>query len=360
MTENNRIIEYLGDQVRPTGEVGDHLVRVKRHLRSIVALRAELLSMGLMLLARPGSRAVLVLHDTQISTDRLLLEFEAARASMKKNIADRLELLIFRAGEWTGAPGDPSPKWIGQVSALIADGTMKGKRLGRPDYFFEVLKLLILRSWDLESIFGDENQTATTRVWLMDAIGCSYPTVASALDRLGQYLIKHSDRSISLSRFPKVAFDELVLKADRVREPARFADRSGRPRSPEALVARLSKQAIPGLAISGTIGARFWAPDLDLHGDPRLDLVVHCPNAALDLSFVPRLDPALAPVAEPAEPASLVIHALRRKKSLFAPRRSNQVPVADPLECLLDLHELRLTQQANAFAKALALGRGQA
>jgi hypothetical protein len=67
---------------------------------------------------------------------------------------------------------------------------------------------------------------------------------------------------------------------------------------------------------------------------------------------VERLDPALERSSS-AENAVLVIHPLLRPHDLFerAPRRD--LPFADPAETLLDLHELRLHEQADAFVRAL-------
>ena len=79
----------------------------------------------------------------------------------------------------------------------------------------------------------------------------------------------------------------------------------------------------------------------------------------MDLSFVERLDPALEKAARPDESSSLVIHCIRRAESLFQPG-DHGVPWADPVECLLDLHEARLESQAQAFLDSFTVTRDRA
>lgn len=72
----------------------------------------------------------------------------------------------------------------------------------------------------------------------------------------------------------------------------------------------------------------------------------------MDLDFIRRLDPALSPTTK-AHAAALVVHAVPRAVSLFETDPSEGVPWADPVEILLDLHELRLSAQADAFIRHL-------
>ncbi len=106
------------------------------------------------------------------------------------------------------------------------------------------------------------------------------------------------------------------------------------------------------LAIGGVLGARHHDRTLDLAGTPRLDLSQHCPHRHLDLRFVRELDPALERVADPLAPATVVVHAVRHADPLFTPRKGG-LQWADPVECLLDLHEARLDALAPQFLEAL-------
>jgi len=108
----------------------------------------------------------------------------------------------------------------------------------------------------------------------------------------------------------------------------------------------------PGLAIGGVLGAKYYYPNLDLVGTPRLDLSLHCPGKRLNLDFIERLDPALKRVEDPLAPANVVVHAVRQADAQFTPREGG-LAWADPVECLFDLHEARLELQAGQFLDAL-------
>jgi hypothetical protein len=65
----------------------------------------------------------------------------------------------------------------------------------------------------------------------------------------------------------------------------------------------------------------------------------------VDWSFVERLDPELEKTERRDEPAALAVHLVRRKVPLFQPGEGG-MQWADPVECLLDLHEAHLEAQA--------------
>jgi hypothetical protein len=132
----------------------------------------------------------------------------------------------------------------------------------------------------------------------------------------------------------------------------RFADRSGQPESPAALLRRLGKVAPEGVAVGGVAGARHYHPGLDLVGLPRVDLSVHAPTRDVEIAFVARLDPALKQVEDPADPARLVLHFVRHANALFTPSPGG-LPWSDIVECLLDLNEAGLQPQAFEFLDAL-------
>ncbi len=225
------------------------------------------------------------------------------------------------------------------LAGLIA--AERGRTGGnRTDYGFVILKLLIHR-WLTSG-------GAVTADWLAKTGGCSYPAVARALRPLGGLVERTSNRRIVLRWFPKDEFARLVAVSDRARSTVRFADPSGQPRSIEAHIRRLEEIAPPGLAIGGVLGALHSFPALNIVGSPRLDLSVHCPGKHLNLDFIKALDPALKPVTDPLQPATLVIHAVRHADPLFVPRQEG-LAWADPVECLLDLHEARLDMQASQF-----------
>jgi len=101
-----------------------------------------------------------------------------------------------------------------------------------------------------------------------------------------------------------------------------------------------------GIALGGVVAARHWHPEFDLHGTPRLDLLLHAPEDTLDLSFVRKLDPALRRIDEYDESPVLVIRPLQRSDPLFEVVPDKSLPLADPVETTLDLRDLGLMAQA--------------
>jgi hypothetical protein len=79
-------------------------------------------------------------------------------------------------------------------------------------------------------------------------------------------------------------------------------------------------------------------------------------HAPVDLGWIKNVDPALrqAPQGEPAP--VLVVRPLMRPIAGFRAVGEHALPIADPVETLLDLHELRLDAQATDLVKAV---RGQ-
>ena len=148
----------------------------------------------------------------------------------------------------------------------------------------------------------------------------------------------------------------MLAGSARARSTARFADQSGPPRSLEAHIHRLEKLKPAGLAIGGVLGAKHYCRDLDLVGSPRLDLSLHCSSHRMNLDFIEKLDPALKQVEDPLAPATVIVHAVRHADPLFVRRRGG-LAWADPVECLLDLHEAHLDAQAAQFLEHLQLQR---
>jgi len=211
----------------------------------------------------------------------------------------------------------------------------------KTESFYDILRILI-NQWFRQA-------GPLTSRWLAEAAGCTYPTVAATLKRLEKYLTRYSDRRVELKAFPKDEWFRLVANADKVRQTLRFTDHSGQPRSIESLMSRLQKLQPEGVAVAGVLGARHFYPEIDLIGTPRWDLTLHCLTREPGVEFLRQLDPALKP-AEPQEPVRLAMHLLRYLHTFF---KSNGILWADPVECRLDLHEMRLEPQALELLHAL-------
>lgn len=328
--------------------LGKNILEVKGGVRAIRTLRASLLSLAYALGGSAKREAYLVLVNPGISEERLRAEWEAALLALSGPVRKRLHLITVRAGRFVGLPDAP-PKMIQEyVSDLIDREYRPGTILRRPDYFFVVLTILV-NQW------LRKGGPVSTR-WLMETAGCSYPTASKALKRLGRAVKRHPYRRVELDRFPKDAWKQLLAVSDDVRQTTRFIDQSGQPRSPEVLLSRFRNLRRPEVAVGGSLGARRWQPNLDLVGNPRLDLSIHCPGNRLDLGFVRKLDPALAPAETTFEQATLVVHVVRQAVPTFQ-LGPDGVNWASPVECLLDLHEMRLEPQALEFVNVFAEAR---
>ena len=333
-------------EVQFDAEIDLTLVEVKSGLNAVRNLRAGLLDLAYALQGRPNYRGLLILADTHISEGRLQKEWDLASETLRPDITARLSILSFEAGRFRGYPHTPPQSFLARLEEIVGRETSQaGRRLPRPDYSSEVLKILI-RDWFLKN-----GPMTTTR--LQKVAGCAYPTVAKTLDKLSPYLRRNSDRSFGLARFPKDEWSTLLMRGDEVRQTVRFADRSGQPRSPDTLARRIAKLGRNDVALGGVLGARNHYPNLDLLGTPRVDLTIHCPGNRMDLGFVSRIDPGLMPASPSDAPPALVVHALRRQETFFTPMPEGGLS-ADPVECLLDLHEARLESQAEEFFNTFA------
>lgn len=343
---------YKRHQTDVDAQVGKARVEVKFAVDALRTIRTSILQLAYEIAGQPSFERFLVLVDAAITEERLRTEWQSARAVLKPGILKHLTICIAQEGRYLGIPHDPSP----EMQRVLDEEIRKkrpypGSQQTRTDYFFVVLKLLLHR-WLTSG-------KPVTSAWLAQTAGCSYPTVARWLSRLGNLVERKSDRRVGLRYFPREEFSRLLAVSDKLRSAAPFADRSGQPRSPETHLRRLEKLNIPHLAIGGVLGALHYYPDLDLVGAPRLDLSFHCDRGRVNLSFIEKLDPALKQEDDPLQPANVVVHVVRHKDALFTPREGGLL-WADPVECLLDLHEARLESQASQFLKALQRNRPSA
>jgi hypothetical protein len=323
-------------------------VRSITGIDAIRTLRSELLALVAAADDEPQAVQLLCLNAPRMTEDRISEEWNLLQRSLRPEIASRLAARVLHA--------DGRARSFGVVPdsttlELCADSSpaqrRSGKRLPRPDYSFIVLKLLVY-GWLT-------HRGPLTTLWIAEAAGCSYPTVALALRRLGRVIRRHSDRRVELVDFPREQWGRLLLTADEARSTVRYADRSGQPRSAASLAERLGVLRPANVAMGGVLAARHDHPQLDLMGLPRLDVSVHSPDGWPDLSFVRRLDPALEATSDAGEPVRLVVHFVRHAQSLF--RENPDGPAwTDPVECLLDLHEARLEPQAGELVNALRQG----
>lgn len=330
---------------RADAVLGDSVFEVLVEPRDLRQLRATIMDIARYSGTKKDRRGILILEEPQLSENRLREEWSSVQDIFRPEIVHRLALVIHREGVPDQVIGQLGWQERDSIPAVIEHARKNSLPKGRgpADTFYDILRIL-LNQWI-------KRAGPLTSRWLGEAAGCTYPTVASALEKLEKCLIRHSDRRVELKVFPRDEWFRLVANADKVRQTLRFADHSGQPRSVESLVSRLQKLHLEGAAIAGVLGARRLYPALDLIGTPRLDLTLHCRARQPNIGFLRQLDPALKPAGR-EEPARLVIHLLRYPHH-FSETDAEGTLWADPVECLLDLHEMRLESQALEFLQAL-------
>ena len=342
----------MGTDFQPDSVVDDTLIEVKRETDAVSTIRSALLKLAYAVTDRgQTTRGILLVIDPKITDERLDEEEKYAKKVLAPGVFKRLGIVVYQDGELRGCPDGMTIEVRRELGRLAgAELAKKGTKIYSTRIHYEILKVLI-HQW----LLGNGPMTAD---WLGRTVGCSYPTVASALERLGSSIKRQSDRRFELAYLPRDEWARLVAVSDVARRTRRYADRSGQTRSPESMLHRVQQFDQPKLAVGGVFGAKHYYPDLDLVGSPRLDLSIHCPDRHADLSFVERLDPALEKTEDDREPASLVLHFVRRDTPLFMPRPEGLL-WADPVECLLDLHEMRRESQAREFLNSFPAAKGK-
>jgi DNA-binding transcriptional ArsR family regulator len=318
------------------------------HAKSLRDVRANLLACAYLASLEPTAQVVLALPRCRISDDRLREEQAMVRRLLLPQICERVHLVW----QSEGAMQRDLPE------ALPAEG----------------------RAWLLDLIESEGAQTGTVRTtatkhgvlgWLFlsrlrgigfqsmdelcEAIGASYPTVAGVIKPLeaAGLIERGRGRSVALSRFPVDEWRRWLVAGESARRAIYFKDQSGQPRTVYALADRLLSLKKLTVAIGGVMGALHHYPSLDITAAPRLDLTMLVEkDGLLDLKFVRRLDAALKQCDGPDPSADLVIHLLPRKQGSFD-RDSEGRVWADPVECMADLHEMRLDAQAQGMLHAL-------
>jgi hypothetical protein len=299
-----------------------------------------------MLADQPEKRGYLLLVDSRLSLHCLKNETDGFKAAMRPDVAERLTLVVVTDAMIVEQSSDISHPDMELLRRCIAESADAGLSLPSSDKQEEVL-LVMLQQW----ITG---QGPMTSRWLEDTVGCNYRTVSAALERLGPAVRRHSDRRVSLKQFPEQDWKRVLAVASKVRSTVHYADASDQSRSSESLLRRLRQFDRKDIAVGGVVGAKRYYTDLDIVGAPRLDLCIHAPGSQADLDFVRKLDPALEETRDRHRPARLAVHFLRRKEPFFD-RAKDGYLWADPVECLLELFEARLDQQAVGFQEFLAM-----
>ncbi len=331
--------------------------------RSTRDLRARMLSLAMNLHHSTeemfNKYAVLIIINPEMTKRSIEEEWLLFLSVIDGKYRDHLKLLIWLDGEINNvASYEPSygneELPLKDIRALITK-EFKPKRgcLPQADFYHIITTLLIKNFFEGNSYLKNKD--------LQDEAQCSYPTLQRILRKLDTWLERDSSRSLRLKQFPEDIWWKLLSNAPVARHTVRFQDVSGQPRSIESLIKQFQKREIQDVAIGGVTAAVFHYPMLDIVGSPRLDLIVHVAptnrrpkNHAISAEKLASIiDPGLEETNDPTTPVRLAIHYLRRKNSDFVKDESNGYWLADPMECLYDLHDARLTPQAEQLLNHL-------
>ena len=318
---------------------------VKYGLRAVPIIRSAILKLAEALSSNADQHGFLLLVDSYISKKRIAAEWLLIQRTINPVITKRLNIFLKQGERVDGWPGGPDEEMSAHLTRAVKDeSTEIGTRLPKSRYFSVIFKILLL-NW-----LGPSSQASEvmTMKRLGNLAGCSYPTVALAIDRLRAYLQHSHSKGIRLRRFPSEEWHAMILGSDKIRSTQRLVDRSGQPRRPNFLLERLAKMQLDYVAVGGVPGALAVYPDLNITGNPRLDLCIHAPGKSADVEFVKKLDPALEPTNDQLEPAQVVLHFVRSDHSYFE-RSLQGIQRASWVECMLDLHEMRLGAQADEW-----------
>lgn len=319
------------------------LIVLERRRTAVRDIRSAMVQLGMLLAERDRvTQGCLVLVADRLTSSRVQHEWVALQAVFRQDVADRLALVVIGDDYDLCLPeARPDLVRLAEVVRRLVT-TAEAPLVAQMPKQYGILKVLAAR-W----LVGER---PISRKALGEMAGCSYPTVAKALEWLGPVVRQTSDRSVELNAFPRAAWSELLALLPSQRGRLEYVDRSGRSPDLDALLRRLQRLRPANVALGGVIAAHRWDPHFDLRGLPRLDLTVHA-APSLDLGFLRRLDPALGPASGGAP--VLVLHPVQRPVSLFVADEDGGLPFADPVETLLDLSELRLLDQGNALIDRL-------
>lgn len=288
-------------------------------------------------------RAFLVWHSDRLTWARARREWNRVACLLPERLRKRLAFVRFVEGSPIECE-PPHLKTHHVVRKLEETGLPEQDRelpssAGLSPGLFEVLKVLLLR-W-----LRGSGPVATGK--LMETCSLSHPTVAGAIEELTRRreLRRLRNRSVELVAFPRQTWQQVVTISDQLRKPIRFVSAAGRPPEPEFHLKLLREARLGGVAIGGVVAARRMSPDFDLVGTPRLDITMASTGIGIH-DLLSRVDPTLQISQDPSAECAIVVHRLRRAENLFQPGRAGDLQSADEVEVLLDLHELRLEQQA--------------
>lgn len=324
---------------------------LKSGLHGVRDFHAAAIQLALQLATVPGlARMTLVAYVGRISLGRIEEEWRRVLDALRPELSRRLALVALSTeGVVTFPQDDEELDWLAQRARTSLDPDAWNMRRALPamtwtEKAFDVW-MVLLDAW-----LGREAPLMMSEIARRSR--CSTPTVAATVRHLEDRneVSRTSARRAGLRSLPRGSLGEILVLADHLRGTVRYVDGSGRRPDPEDLLQRVGTKAPASVAVGGVAAARHYVPAFDLNGLPRVDVTTLEQDAS---SWVARLDPALRPATPQERSPVLVVHHCRRAAPDEPSGRREPYPLASPAEALLDLYDLRLTEQADDFVQTL-------
>lgn len=335
------------------GRWHDWLIEIKSG-SSLRDLRSSVLQMGYELLSSRASqlRGLILLQDSRISPSKIAQEREMMQGLFRPELMQRIEILRADSSknpqEWDlpaelrNADFFAFLDGLAERAAAAVRGYTSAPGAGR-DAVFERL----IQTWL-------QHTPPESTMQIVSSAGVSYPTAAGVIKSLEQQdLIERGPgRTIQLKRFPWSEWRSWLARTSNTRKTVRYVSTSGSPRPYLQMASRLHDMHRADVAISGVLGAQHYAPDVNIVGTPRLDLVVSGHPGSFSDSDVLRLDASLKPRSGESRNAHVAVHFIgNRLDPGFEMHDGHQY--ASPVQCLADFYELGLDGQAQEIIQQM-------
>ena len=304
-------------------------------LRNTRDLRAAILELAADALTRPGT-VRLDVRESELSAQRVRAEWDRLLPALDPALRARMQLRVSR---------EPA-----RTKTLTLVG------VGRPNYVYEVLRLLLGAR-----LAGTSTPMELTQVGITQALGASLTPVRAALTTLRDAGLIESLRKPVVE--PTELSTDVLSRIGALPTPMKFRFERGAVVKPPVallkrarlLLGRKSGSTWGPFALSGTAVALQEVRGLDLIGTPRLDFVAYVgiKETMFDVSQVRALDDALELETRLVAPAPVTVTLVRAQQG--GGRRVAGVHSAEPADVLLALHELGLRDAAIGYTKALRL-----
>lgn len=317
-------------------------------------LRAALMELAGWLADHPEQRGLLMLFGNRLSAKRLEEELNSAGKILQPAVYERLRVL--ELPEHDSLRDTLKEAGLNREEAATVEQVLQvhftqkpAARSPRPaarDLVFEHLVntyLLGMGPMTTDSI------TAATNF--------SYPTVAKALGKLGASVRRHSDRRVELKHFPRQEWSRFISAYERSQFCQKFTVATELARTPESLLKRFRKLALPETAVGGVHAANYYDPQFDLVGYSRLDICVSGKLLDRAPELARQIDPALESTPFSTANPAVVIWPVHSAEPLFQQDPQSDTRWADPVTCLLGLHDARLEAQAEELIQAFEQGK---